>query len=366
MVMMDNQYKWMQYVGLEVLTLTGWSTRGSSSFAPRGSLCHWIAGPANVKPGRRPSLRIIRDGHSTLPGPLSNNYMGRRGEVVLVAAGRCNHAGRGYWMGMTGNSHLMGTEPECAGPHDWTAEQRKSYPLIKIAELFAMWEKGLISWNQIASNRIAGHSEFALPKGRKIDINGYTMTSMRSQIAALIPGFKKRVNRRAIKVGTSAVFDRNTYKFTDGVTAPTPTTDRKSWLDMATKKEVQDAVHEVVWKYKGRDESRDAYSFLRSTLSAVERLEDALQSVPEEVWAETLTNSLMGDNGASATASSWLTNTRRFTREYFRDLRSELSALQNIVEQLSEGEGVVIDYSLVQEAARQGAAQAIEDIEGAS
>lgn len=222
MVMMNNQYKWMKYVGLEVLTLRGWSTRGSSSFSPTIAMCHWIAGPRGVKPPRRPSLSVIRDGHSRLPGPLANNYMGRAGEVVLVAAGRPNHAGYGYWKGVTGNTGAMGTEPECADNSDWTEEQRKSYPLIKIAELFAMWEKGLISWNQITSNRVVGHSEYALPKGRKIDINGYTMAEMRAQIAALIPGFKKRVNQKAIKVGTAAVFDRDTYKFTDGTAAPKP------------------------------------------------------------------------------------------------------------------------------------------------
>lgn len=224
MVMMDNQYKWMQFVGLEVLTLNGWSTRGSSSFAPTSSLCHWIAGVRGAKPGTRPGLALIRDGRKDLPGPLANNYLGRAGEVVLVAAGRANHAGYGYWKGVTGNSGLMGTEAEAADGSDWTAEQRKSYPLIKIAELFAMWEKGLISWDQIASNRVAGHSEFALPKGRKIDINGYTMAQMRAQIAALIPGFKKRVNKKAIKVGTAPVFDRNKWAFTDGSKPAKPAT----------------------------------------------------------------------------------------------------------------------------------------------
>lgn len=216
MVRMNNQYKWMVYVGLEVLTLNGWSTRGSSSFHPTNTLCHWIAGPRGVAAGRRPSLALIRDGHGSLPGPLASNYGGRAGEVVLVAAGRANHAGYGYWKGVTGNTGLMGTEMEAADGSDWTAEQRKSYPLIKIAELFAMWEKGLISWSQITSNRVAGHSEFALPAGRKVDINGYTMNQLRAQIAALIPGFKKRVAQKPISVGTPAVFDRDTWKFLDG------------------------------------------------------------------------------------------------------------------------------------------------------
>lgn len=222
MVMMDNQYKWMVYVGLEVLTLKNWSTRGSNSFAPTIGMAHWIAGRRNAPKGTRPGLALVRDGRPGLPGPLCNNYFGRRGEVVLVAAGRANHAGYGYWKGVTGNTGTMGTEAEAADQNDWTAEQKKYYVLVKIAELFCMWEKGLITWEQITSNRIVGHSEYALPKGRKIDINGFTMNQMRAQAAALIPGFKQRVNRKAIKVGTAPVFDRVAWKFVDGTNAPAP------------------------------------------------------------------------------------------------------------------------------------------------
>lgn len=222
MVMMNNQYKWMQYVGLEVLTLDGWATRGSSSFAPTIGMAHWIAGRRNAAKGTRPGLALVRDGHGSLPGPLCNNYFGRRGEVVLVAAGRANHAGYGHWKGVTGNTGPMGTEAEAADNSDWTAEQKKYYVLVKIAELFCMWEKGLISWGQITSNRIVGHSEYALPKGRKQDINGFTMNQMRAQAAALIPGFKKRVNKKAIKVGAPPVFDRVAWKFVDGQAAPKP------------------------------------------------------------------------------------------------------------------------------------------------
>lgn len=220
--MLNNLYKWLVYVGVETLTLKGWATRGSSNFKPTIVLDHWIAGARGAKPGTRPGLSIVRDGHGSLPGPLCQVYLGRAGEAVTVAAGRANHAGYGYWKGVTGNTGSAGIEAEAADNSDWTEEMKKSYPLVNIAILFAMWEKGHISWNQIASNRVAGHSEFALPKGRKVDINGYTMSDMRSQVAALIPGFKKRVNKKAIKVGANPVFDRDTYKFTDGTAAPKP------------------------------------------------------------------------------------------------------------------------------------------------
>jgi hypothetical protein len=222
---LDNLYKWMAYVGLEVHTVAGWSGRGVA-FWPTVSLTHWTGGPAGAKPGTRPTLRLVTEGRDDLPGPLCQDYLGRAGEVVLVASGRANHAGPGLWMGVTGNTGSTGTEAECAGPNDWTAAQRKSYPLIHVAKLFAMWEKGTIGWTQITEDRVCSHAEFALPKGRKVDVNGYHMSTLRAQVAALIPGFKARVNGKPIAVGTPAVYDWSAGNFVDQINhvpAPTPT-----------------------------------------------------------------------------------------------------------------------------------------------
>lgn len=221
---MNNLYKWAVFVGLDVHTVSGWSTRGSSSFAPTISLSHWIAGPRGVAEGRRPMLNLVTVGRSGLPGPLCNDYMGRSGECVLVAAGRANHAGRGSWKGVTGNTGSMGTEAEAADNRDWTAKQKTTWPLFHIYKLFAMWEKGLISWNQITADRACSHAEFALPRGRKVDINGYEMPAMRRQVDALLPEFKRIVNQKPIAVGTSAVYNPFTGKFTSGKTVAPVTT----------------------------------------------------------------------------------------------------------------------------------------------
>ncbi|WOO98178.1 peptidoglycan recognition protein family protein [Micrococcus terreus] len=214
--MLNNLYKWCTYVGVKTSALPGWSTRGSTSFKPTIVLAHWIAGPRNVALGCRPSLQIIRDGHSTLPGPLAQGYLARDGSAVMVAAGRANHAGKGLHMGVTGNTGAAGWEAECADAADWTEQQRRAWPLVLIATMFAMWEKGNISWDQITAGRAVGHSEFALPRGRKIDINGFTTDELRKEISRLIPEFKKRVNGKPIKVGTAPVFDIDTARFTDG------------------------------------------------------------------------------------------------------------------------------------------------------
>ena len=241
---LNNLYKWAVFVGLDVSVVPGWSTRGHTSFAPKISLAHWIAGPSKVPEGKRPSLNVIVNGHSTLPGPLAQDYMGRGGECVLVAAGRANHAGKGLHMGVTGNTGAMGTEAECSGPGDWTAAQRKVWPLFHIYKLFAMWEKGLINWGDINADRCVSHAEFALPKGRKVDINGYEMSELRADIDRLLPEFKRIVARKPIKVGTKPVYDWATGKFTTGATItlasaakpapPKPTaTNTAKWPDAA-------------------------------------------------------------------------------------------------------------------------------------
>jgi len=161
--------------GLVVELVPGWETRGSSAFTPKGAVCHWTAGPANSK--TRPSLNICTNGRSDLPGPLCNVYLDRNGVAVVVAAGRANHAGAGNWKGLTGNSQLFGTECEAAGANDFTAAQRAAYPKVNAA--FA-------DLGGFGADMVCGHSEFALPKGRKVDINGYTMDAMRAQVAALL------------------------------------------------------------------------------------------------------------------------------------------------------------------------------------
>ncbi len=159
----------------KVETVSGWETRGSASFAPAIVVCHWTAGPrASTK---RPSLNVVLNGRPGLSGPLAQVYLDRDGIPVLLAAGRANHAGPGNWRGVTGNSGALGIEAEAADGDDWTPAQRKAYPRLVAAML-----QGLGRGAEFA----CGHSEFALPKGRKIDVNGWPMDAMRAEVAALL------------------------------------------------------------------------------------------------------------------------------------------------------------------------------------
>lgn len=160
--------------GVRYETVPGWRTRGSASFNPKGVVCHWTAGPRNAK--GRPSLNVVTYGRPGLSGPLCQVYLDRNGVAVVVAAGRANHAGRGGYKGLSGNSSVFGIEAECGGDGDWTDAQREAYPKVVAA---------LVSLTGRSEKYVCGHNEWTT---RKIDIRDWTMTKMRSEVKAVLAG----------------------------------------------------------------------------------------------------------------------------------------------------------------------------------
>lgn len=106
----------LRAAGLRVVECSGWQTRGSSSFSPRGAVNHHTAGGAN---GATPSLNTVIYGRSDLPGPLCHVLQSREPDgndkAYVVAAGTANHAGSGGWNGLSGNSSVYGLEIEHTG-----------------------------------------------------------------------------------------------------------------------------------------------------------------------------------------------------------------------------------------------------------
>ena len=101
--------------------VNGHRTRGSSSFNPGGAVNHHTAGSTKFS---IPSLKILIEGRAGLSGPLCNTAQSRSSnfnpkakfdEVYLVACGRANHAGKGSYKGLVGNSSVMGLEIEHCG-----------------------------------------------------------------------------------------------------------------------------------------------------------------------------------------------------------------------------------------------------------
>ena len=165
--------------GLKVALEPGWESRGHGDVGSiLGIVCHHTSGPAK---GNMPSLRVVRDGREDLPGPLAQLGLGRDGTYYVIAAGRCSHAGRGEWKGITtGNSNFIGIEAEHTGKKSepWPAVQMDAYRR-GVAAILRHIGRG--------ADSCAGHKEYALPKGRKPDPE-FDMVAFRSAVGMLLSG----------------------------------------------------------------------------------------------------------------------------------------------------------------------------------
>lgn len=157
--------------GLPVEEVDGWQTRGHGQFAGvTGIVCHHTATPATAT-GNYPSLRIVRDGRSDLPGPLSQLGLGRDGTVYVIAAGVAWHAGATLYPRQD-NWHTIGIEAEHDGLSPWPDVQLSAYVRLVAA---------LREHYGIPLSNIQGHKEVAYPLGRKIDPT-FDMTDFRARV----------------------------------------------------------------------------------------------------------------------------------------------------------------------------------------
>lgn len=158
--------------GLKVSEVQGWPNRGRAEMGNvRGVICHHTVGPRN---GNMPSLNVLINGHGNLPGPLAQLGLGRDGTYYIIAAGRCNHAGRGSFAGITaGNSSFIGIEAENMGTtaDPWPAVQIDAYKRGVAAILAQLGQDQ--SW-------CIGHKEWT---SRKIDPHSIDMDDFRADVA---------------------------------------------------------------------------------------------------------------------------------------------------------------------------------------
>lgn len=158
----------MRGYGLKVVEVAGCYGRGNDfPTQPDGALRHWTAGGA----GGKPSLGVVTNGRSDLPGPLAQTLQSREVDpatgldvVYFVADGKANHAGTGLWNGISGNYKLLGNEIEWSGPSESFGPKR-----ILTSELIARAMLDVCSGTN--DDDVAEHREYATPAGRKIDTN---------------------------------------------------------------------------------------------------------------------------------------------------------------------------------------------------
>lgn len=169
----------LEDAGLKVAEQPGWLTRGRGDVGTiKGVVCHHTAGPAS---GNMPSLGIVTNGRTGLPGPLSQLCLGRDGTYFVVAAGRANHAGAGKWEGVTsGNSSFIGIEAENSG------KSGDAWPDVQM-DAYRRGVAAILAKIGADPKMCCGHKEYALPKGRKPDPT-FDMDDFRSDVAAIMAG----------------------------------------------------------------------------------------------------------------------------------------------------------------------------------
>jgi len=177
----DGLAKDLRGAGLEVEVVPDWKTRGRPGlFDPIGVMDHHTASATGS--GDHPALGIVTHGRSDLPGPLANFVLARSGKVIIVAAGRCNHAGAGgplKFIGRdAGNARCVAIEAENNGVGEpWSTKQMGAYVLLN-AVLLERLERD--------HTYTVAHKEYTT---RKIDPN-FDMAT-----------FRKRVRRTMVRLG---------------------------------------------------------------------------------------------------------------------------------------------------------------------
>lgn len=168
----------LRAAGLKVAEQPGWQNRGHAPMGTvRGVICHHTVGPRR---GNMPSLGVVTNGRPDLKGPLAQLGLGRDGTWYVIAAGLAYHAGKGNWQGVTaGNSQMIGVEAENDGVGEpWPEIQMDAYARGVAAILKHVGAGPIMA---------AGHKEYCLPRGRKIDPS-FDMAAFRLRVAGIMGG----------------------------------------------------------------------------------------------------------------------------------------------------------------------------------
>lgn len=177
----DQLRRW----SIPVREVDGSRTRGKSSLNPLGVIVHHDA--LNSSTPAAGAVALMVHGRPDLPGPLcqlwlddDDDYTAATGDPVcyVIATGRANHAGAGNWYGVSGNSQLLGIEARNNGRGEqWSPAMILTYMRVCAALCEKIGRHA--GW-------VAGHKEYALPRGRKIDPTGIDMNAFRSGVQGII------------------------------------------------------------------------------------------------------------------------------------------------------------------------------------
>lgn len=166
------------FVAARLLETDGWRTRGrpGGSFVPTGWVEHHTACMMRVGHDPQTDIAVNLAGNTVAPGPISQllgtftppgvKWNGHNADprIILIAAGRANHAGVSQFPwdpnGPGGNALSGGTE--------WCGPPVDEWPDVVI-ELRARVTACILRWNGWGVHQVTTHHECARPAGRKID-----------------------------------------------------------------------------------------------------------------------------------------------------------------------------------------------------
>ncbi|MGW2176752.1 N-acetylmuramoyl-L-alanine amidase [Streptomyces sp. NPDC001732] len=181
--------------GVRVVEVGNWRTHNRNSKGPwgpvNGSIVHHT-----VTKGTASTVAMVRDGYSSLPGPLCHGMIAKDGRVHMVGWGRANHAGggdprvleqviaesygtrptpptKGNADGVDGNARFYGWECENLGDgkDPWPKAQYDAIVRVQAALCRAH------GWS---AKSVIGHLEWS---NDKVDPRGFTMPKLRSDVA---------------------------------------------------------------------------------------------------------------------------------------------------------------------------------------
>jgi N-acetyl-anhydromuramyl-L-alanine amidase AmpD len=177
--------------GLRVVGYKGWETRGSPTMAERPSLLmqHHTAGVG------RGVLDLLANGRSDLAGPLCHVCPRPNGEMVVIASGKANHAGKGSWQPadgplITSSTQCIGFENEHQGTsaYPWPPAQLEAIEIGTAAILHHIGR---------SHERSVLHKEWAKPPGRKPDPVGWSGPKHRERLRLRmnpIPAYEEKTD----------------------------------------------------------------------------------------------------------------------------------------------------------------------------
>ncbi|MGW1840835.1 N-acetylmuramoyl-L-alanine amidase [Streptomyces sp. NPDC002067] len=176
--------------GVTVVEEGNWRTHNRNTHGAWGPV-HGVMIHHTVTKGTARTVQIVRDGHSTLPGPLAHGVIAKDGRVHLVGYGRANHAGLGDGdvlraviaeqllprddqANTDGNRVFYGFECENLGDgkDPWPEAQLEAIERVSAAICRA---------HRWGARSVLGHLEW---QPGKVDPRGFAMDAMRARIAA--------------------------------------------------------------------------------------------------------------------------------------------------------------------------------------